>query len=155
MNMKLHLTYGPTRRIRTKIVARVCAFIFLTMLLAQLYKYEDFASVLSIVLPVNNQQLSVILAGAIAFAELLAFPYLLGMYVSKLMRALSGLFATLAAVFWLLTTLTNAHASNSAILSTALSLPGGIVSLLWAVLLATTLTYVIVQDSRFRHDSSS
>ena len=153
--MKIQPSYGPARRIRTKLIARFCAGMLLIMLLAQLYKYDDFASVLSIILPVNNQQTSTILAACIVFAELFSFPYLLGMYVSKLMRVVSAIFATSVISFWLISALTNAHASNSALLSTAVSLQGGVISLLWVVAMASSLVFVISEDSRFRHDSSS
>lgn len=126
-----------------------------TMLVAQLFHYEDFASTLAVVLPTHNQQLTEITAAAIVLAELLALPYLSGMYLSTLMRFLSASLGATVSLFWLLIALTNAHATNSALLSTTIQLPGGLVAVVWALLLVGFYIVVAAADSRFRHDVSS
>src|SRR4051812_47682117 len=120
MSMKITPTYGPQRNPRTRMVAWTCAGLLIVMLVSQLFSYEDFPSTLDILLPINDQPLIHMTAALIVFAELLALPYLLGMYISRLMRVLSVMFAVCAAAFWLIVSLTNAHAANSGLFSTTL-----------------------------------
>jgi len=153
--MKIIPSYGPTRNPRTKAAAWVCAGMLTVMLVAQLFSYEDFPSVLNIVLPINEQPLIHLTAALAVIAELLALPYLLGMYLSKLTRGVSGLFAVLAASFWLIVSLTNAHAANSGLFSTTFELPGGLLAAIWTFVLFGTLATVVYADTKFRHDMST
>lgn len=121
------------------------------MLLAQLFGYEDFASALAVIMPITDQHFVEILAAGMVLAELLSLPYLLGMYISRLMRALSVIAGIGVCGFWLLATLTNAHASNSALLSTTVHIPGGIIAVLWAMVVTGLFLRVFVSDTRFRH----
>lgn len=125
------------------------------MLVAQLFGYENFAGVLAGVLPFNDLAATAVVSAAIVLAELLALPYLLRTYISRLMRVLSALAGFVISGFWLLSALTNAHAANSGLFSTSLTLPGGLLSALWTIVLFAAISYIIFADSRFRHDTTS
>lgn len=153
--MSISLSYGPARSPSTKSVALITAGIMIVTLLAQLYGFDDFASTLAIVLPINDQQLIKITAALIVIVELLSLPYLLGMYMSSLMRIISASCGLGVCGFWLITALTNAHASNSALLSATVAIPGGILAVVWAGILMTLFLKVVLTDTRFRHDTSS
>jgi len=131
---------------------RVCALIgagmLLLMLLTQLYSYEDFASVLTTILPFSDQPLSVISAALLVIVELFSLPYLLEMKLSRLMRVISQLFGLVVALFWLFTSLTSAHAANSALFSTTFDLPGGVLAVLWSMVLAVLTMYITYSNSR-------
>ncbi len=153
--MKIIGSYGTARTKSTKIIALLCVSMITVMLVAQLFKYEDFASVLSVVLPIMSYQAVEILAALLVILELLALPYLLGMYLSPLMRGISALAGGVVSTFWLIAALTSAHASNSALLSTFVQMPGGIMAVLWACALLGLLLSVVIIDTRFRHEASS
>lgn len=153
--MKIVPSYGPARNPRTRVTAWVCAGLLVVMLVSQLFSYEDFASTLNILLPINEQPLIHLIAALAVVVELLALPYLLAMYLSRLLRVVSGSFAALAATFWLIVALTNAHAANSGLFSTTFVLPGGILAAIWTFVLFGTLAAVIYTDSKFRHDTST
>ncbi len=141
-----HLGFGPARSARTMFVARMVAGLLILMLLAQLFGYESFASILAILMPFNDQQLTDILAAKVVIAELLALPYLLGMPLSRLMRGFSLLLGTGVVLFWLFTSLTSAHAGNAALFSDTLLIPGGILAFLFSALLSTGFGYVVYRD---------
>jgi len=123
------------------------------MLIAQLFGYEDFARLLSRLVG-TDMTTSTVFAGVVVLSELLALPYLLSMYVSRLFRCVSGLLAFVISGFWLFVALTNAHAANSGIFSVALELPGGLLAAIWSLLLFACVCYVLLADSRFRHATS-
>ena len=123
------------------------------MLLAQLFSFENLASVLTLVLSYNDQSLIKITTALLVTAELFALPYLLGMKLSKLMRIFSAFLGGCVLLFWLLVTLTNAHAANSAIFGDTLTLPGGIVAVAWSILLAGAYVYVVAHERRAKASS--
>lgn len=149
--MNIPLSYGAPRNKPTWAYALVATAMLIVMLVAQLFHYEDFASVLAVVVSVNDASLLAILAGCIVLAELLALPYLLGMYVSRLMRVISALLGFGMAGFWLFTSFTNAHAGNIGMFSSTLELPGGLLAAVWSIVLFSLVCKVIFADSRFRH----
>jgi len=151
--MSVVATYGPPRSTRVVAASYVAAGMLIAMLLAQLYGYEGFATVLSTVVSSNDARAHQTLAAFIVIAELMALPYLLRMYVSPLLRKLSACLALIACGFWLLSALTNAHAQNSGLFSDTISLPGGLIAAVWCLLLSGTIITVIAADSRFRHVS--
>lgn len=138
----------------TFVVALAASAMLVIMLVCQLYGFEDFSTDLSVVLPTTNPALIDVAAGLIVFAELFALPYLLGMYVSRLMRIMSALLAAGIGFFWLFTAFTNAHAANSALFSSTLIVPGGIWPALWSCVLVCAVAFTIAADSRFRHATS-
>lgn len=141
-------TYPAKRRPRIQYAAWLTAAMITIMLLAHLFSFENFASVLTLVMSYNNQQLIEISAALVVVVELLAIPYLLGMKLSPLMRIFSAGFGGLTVLFWLFTSLTNAHAENSAIFGDTLTLPGGILAVLWSLILASAYIYVIAHERR-------
>ena len=145
--MKIIGTYGPKRTQRTRVAAFIVAAVLILMLLTQLYGYEDFAVTLGAVIPFSDAALLKVSAATIVIVELLSLPYLLGMYLSKLMRVLSGIFAAGMAVFWLFTSFTNSHASNSALFSTTFELPGGVLAAAMSLLLFVGIVIVIKADT--------
>jgi hypothetical protein len=151
--MPIKASYGPPRTSRITAASYVAAAMFVVMLLAQLYAYEDFASVLSTVVPTNDSRAHQALAAAIVVAELVALPYLLRMYLSELMRVCSAAAALMVCGFWLITVLTNAHAQNIGVFSDVFSLPGGLLAAAWCFVLTGTVIAVVSADSRFRHVS--
>jgi len=125
------------------------------MLTAQLFGYEDLAVILGTLLPFDGRAMDYVVASGLVITELLSLPYLLRMYISRLMRIVSAAAAAIVAGFWLLTSLTGAHALNSGLFSTTLELPGGLLAVFWSLVLSGLIAPVIVADSRFRHDASS
>lgn len=146
--MKIIGSHGPKRTKRTQAIALVVAALLTIMLVAQLFSYEDFAVTLSALMPYNDNSLLTITAAAVVIAELLALPYLLGMYISTLMRVMSATLAAAVGVFWMFTSLTNSHASNSGIFSTTLELPGGILAVVWSLALVISIVLVIKADTK-------
>ncbi len=153
--MKIIPSYGPPRNRRTKILAILAAGLIVVMLTAQLFSYENFDGTLADTLPFNSLTMTTVTAALIVLAELLSLPYLLGMFISPLMRVTSALMAFFVSTFWLVLTLTNAHASNSGLFSTSLTLPGGIFAAAWSIVLFVAFAMVAFDDGRFRHAASS
>jgi hypothetical protein len=116
------------------------------MLLLQLFKFEDFASVLAVVLSYNDQALLTVTAALVVVVELFALPYLIGMAVSPLLRIVSGICAAGTALFWLISALTSSHADNSGLFGAGVAMPGGVLAVLWSLLLvaciATDILYL-------------
>ncbi|MES2875964.1 MAG: hypothetical protein V4678_00680 [Patescibacteria group bacterium] len=153
--MKIIPSYGAPR---SRVVTGVCltaAGMLAAMLLAQLYGFEDFPATLGSVLPFNDQSLTAATAAGVIFLELLALPYLLGMYISKLMRIVSAAAAAVVSALWLMVCFTNSHALNSGLFSTTLEVPGGLLAALWSVVLFGLIAKVLAHDSRFRHTAAS
>ena len=146
--MKIIGSYGPLRTQRTRVAALIAAAMVTAMLLAQLYGYEDLAVTLGAVLPFNQATTLSVIAAVIVIVELLSLPYLLGMYLSRLMRILCGAFAAGVSVLWLFTCFTNSHASNSGLFSTTLELSGGIIATAWSLLLFAAIVVVIKADTQ-------
>jgi hypothetical protein len=153
--MKIIPSYGPARTRRTQSVALFAAVLIVFMLVAQLFSYSNFDGTLADTLPINDLTMTTITAALIVLGELLSLPYLLGMYISPLMRVASALMGFLVAGFWLVLTLTNAHAANSGLFSTSFTLPGGIGAAGWSIVLFVAFIMVAFADSRFRHAASS
>lgn len=151
--MAITASYGPARSGRIQAAAYVASFMLVLMLVAQLYGYEGFSLALSVVLHTNDFRAHQSLAAVIVVAELMALPYLLRMYMSKLMRVVSASSAMLIAAFWLLNALTNAHAQNSAVFSDTIAMPGGLLAALWNLVLTVCVVAVLAADSRFRNVS--
>ena len=152
--MKVVATYPAERSIVTWTLSIIAAVMLVVMLVGQLYGFDDFAIELAVLLPSTSSALPDITAALIVLGELLALPYLLGMYLSRLMRALSGLSAAIIGFYWLFIAFTNAHEGNSALLASSVILPGGIVAASWAFALTCAIVAVIAADSRFRHATS-
>ena len=148
VTMKIIRSYGPTRTKKTQAIALIVAGLITIMLVAQLFSYEDFAVTLSALMPYSNNSLLTITAAAIVIAELMALPYLLGMYISTLMRIVSASLAVAVSAFWLFTSLTNAHASNSGFFSTTLEIPGGILPVALSLVLVVGAVLVIKADTK-------
>ena len=149
--MKIQPSHGVTRNKRTTVYALIGASMLVAMLAAQLFAYEDFAVVLSAIMPESDTRLHTVMASCIVFAELFALPYLLGMYLSKLMRLVSALLGFFIAGFWLFASLTNAHAGNSGLFSATFDVPGGLIAATWSIVLFGLICKVLFADSRFRH----
>lgn len=153
--MTITPTYGAPRNRTTITIAVVTAAMFTLMLVSQLFGYEDLASELSSIMAINDIRLLQVVAGVVVLLELLALPYLLGMYLSQLLRFLSAAAGFGVAGFWLLMSLTNAHIENSGIFASTIELPGGVLAALWSFLLFGLICRVIVADSKFRHAVTS
>lgn len=132
----------------TRIVGWMAAGMMIVMLLAQLYGYEAFANILRDVLPSHDATQATIAAGMIVIVELLSLPYLIEMRLSALMRRVSIVFGLAIGGFWLLMPLTSAHAENSGLFSDTLELPGGVLALLWSLVLVGCSSYVVYKNSR-------
>lgn len=151
--MKVTPSYGPPRTKHIAALSYIVAAMVTIMLLAQLYAYEDFASILAAVVSTNDSRAHQAIAAVIVVSELVALPYLLRMYLSRLMRVVSAIAALGVSGFWLITALTNAHAQNIGLFADAVSLPGGLLAALWCLMLIGTVIAVVAADSRFRHVS--
>ena len=146
--MKITGTYGPKRTKQTQAVALMVAALLTVLLFAQLFGYEDFAVTLGALMPFNDSALLNVTAGGIVIAELLALPYLLGMYLSPLMRAVSVVLAVGVSVFWMFTGFTNSHAGNSGLFSTTIDLQGGVLATLVSLVLFVGTVLVIRADTK-------
>lgn len=145
--MAITTTYH-IREITTQLFAWIAAGMFVLMLLTQLYQYENFASVLSVILPFNNQIFISLTAAVIVISELASLPYLLAMKLSKLAYVLAGAIAMFISTVWLLINLTNAHAANAGIFGDTLALPGGVMAFLWSAVLVGVTLFVIISDAK-------
>lgn len=153
---KVPANYPTPRSPLVQYAAWLAAAMTTAMLLAQLFSFENFASVLNLVLSYNDQPLIQVSAAAIVVVELLALPYLLGMKLSLLMRIVSAVFGGITVAFWLLTSLTNAHTENSALFGDTFTLPGGLLAVMWSLILAGAYAYVIAHERRrSRSDTTS
>lgn len=141
------VTSGPERSTRFAVIARAVAVMIVLMLLAQLYSFETFASVLAVVVPFNDQQLTEIFATGLVLAELLALPYLLAMPLSTLMRWVSISCGVAIVLFWFFTAMTSAHATNAALFGATVVVPGGLAPFLWTLLFLTGFASVVYSDS--------
>lgn len=146
--MSVQANYGAPRTATGKVASLTAAAMLVSMLLAQLFNYEDFAVTLGAVLPFNDIVGTKVVAASIVVLELLALPYLLSMYLSVLMRVTCALAAAAVALFWLLIAFTNAHASNSAFFSTTIDIPGGVIAATWALVLSGLVTVTVYGDTR-------
>ena len=153
--MKVIPTYGPRRTNWVSRAARVAAGMVTLMLLAQLYGFEDFSTVLSGVLPFDESPLISAIAASLVLLELFALPYLLSMYLSPLMRIVSAVVSAAVALTWFFVTITNAHAGNVGLFSASPEVPGGILAAGWTSLLAGLIAWVLFVDCRsYRHRAS-
>lgn len=152
--MSVKATFPTPRPARVQYVAWAAAFMLVVMAVTQLFSFEDYPTVLSAVLPINDQSLIFIASAKIVIVEVFALPFLLGMRLSKLMRAISALLGVAISLFWFFITLTNAHTSNSGLLGDTVSLPGGIVAVLWSSLLLGSIGYVLYWTVRERQSTS-
>ena len=149
--MKVTSSYGPNRTRATQIISIVASLMLVAMLVSQLFGYEDFAVTLSTLSASNDYKFFSVLAAVIVLLELISLPYLLRMYLSPLMRIVSAAAGFFVTGFWIVSTLTNAHAENSGLLSTAITIPGGVVAAIWTFILFGLVCRVIYADSRLRH----
>lgn len=153
--MNIVPTYGSPRSRSTKGFAWLAATMLIIMSLTQLYGFEDQPTILGVLLPFNDQPLATAVAALIVLAQILALPYLLGMYISRLMRLLCALACGFVSLLWLLLAFTSAHAENSGLFSTTADVGGGILPALWSLVLFACFVRVALADSKFRHDASS
>ena len=125
------------------------------MLLAQLYGFEDFSTVLTGVLRFDDRPLISAIAAGVVLLELLALPYLLSMYLSPLMRIVSAVAGAAVGLMWFFIAFTNAHASNVGLFSASPEVSGGIMAAVWSSLLAGLITWVLYVDARsYRRQAS-
>ncbi len=124
------------------------------MLVTQLYGYEALPKVLSEFMASNDRSMVQVSAGMLILAELMTLPYLLGMYISRLLRYVSAGLAFGVSCFWLFVVFTNAHIQNSGLFSDTFVVPGGIAPALWAGMLFFVVAWVIAADSNFKHAST-
>ncbi len=153
--MNIVPTYGPPRSRTSKTLALVSAGMLVIMSLTQLYGFEDQPSVLGTLLPFDDQPLAMVTATLVILAQVLSLPYLLGMYLGRLMRLLCALSCAFVCSLWLLLAFTNAHAENSGLFSTTFDVSGGILPAVWSLVLFGCFITVALADSKFRHDASS
>jgi hypothetical protein len=133
---------GPTA---TRI-GRVCAVLTLLMLLSQLFGFESFHTILSAISASIDQRYNTVLAGWIVVLELIALPYLIGMPLSTLMRTFAILAGSMVSLFWLITQLTSAHTANSGLFSDTIVLQGGVIAVLYSLVVVILFTVVVVND---------
>ena len=123
-------------------VSIVLAGIFVIMALAQLFSLDKFQAFM-LDLDLGGQRLAVMLSALLPVCEVFALPFLLRMYVSPLMRAMSLACGWFAVVGWLyislMATITRS-ASDAGFLGGAVSLPSGwwsvVVAMLFVLLMA-------------------
>jgi hypothetical protein len=99
---------------------------FVLMVVGQLFTFEDFPAALA-AFQLFGESLAVIYAGIIVVLEVLALPFLLGLSLSRAMRAVSMICGWLVIVFWLVVSIfgTIANVSNSGLLGATVTLPAG------------------------------
>lgn len=87
---------------RSTILLRIFAVIFIVCLLAQLFSFEKFPSVMYTYLLTTDKSLTSALAVAIVVLELLALPYLLSIKTNHYVTVISRYALAGAAMFWLI-----------------------------------------------------
>lgn len=151
--MKVNPTYGVARSAKIRVASVVVAMMIIAMLLAQLYGYEAFAPLLAQLLGIELK-VATVAASALVLIELLALPYLLSMYQSRVMRYVSASASLFISGFWLFSALTSAHAANSGLFSDTLTVSGGLGAALWTLAVTVLVCTVLAADSKFRHATS-
>ena len=140
-NAKPQKSHRPRR---IQYFAWVAAALLMVMVLAQLFKYEDFPTVMSALVSTNNSSNVEIISALIVTGEVLALPYLLAMRLSVLMRIVSGVIAGLVSLFWFFIALTSAHAGNSGLMGDTIVVPGGIGPALITFILTGCTMYALL-----------
>lgn len=133
----------PTRSQVAVRVSMVLAGIFVVMALAQLFALDKFQTLL-IDFDLGGQRFAVILSALLPVCEVFALPFLLRMYVSPLMRAMSlacGWFAVIAWLYISVATTILRSAHDAGFLGGAVSLPAGWCSVAVAVVLVLLMTW--------------
>jgi hypothetical protein len=123
-----------TKNIRS--VSILLAAVFVIMVVAQLFTYEDFPTALSLVIPSLSGGLMYVAAAGIVIAEVFALPFLLSMRLSRGMRILSMMLGWLVIAKWLAFTILAAlEGVEPALLGATIGLPEG----WWAVFVVLSL----------------
>ena len=92
---------GKPKTKNVKTIALLYAAVILVFVVAQLFSFEDFMTLLdSFVLP-GGSRTAQILAAVIVIAEVFALPFLLRMRLSPAMRVVSMVCGWLVALIWL------------------------------------------------------
>lgn len=129
MSFFVQPTDAPTpKTANIRIVSLLLAGIFMIMVVAQLFTFEDYSEVVADITGLSIAS-ATIAAAAIVVFEVIALPFLFSMRLSVLGRIVSMFSGWLTAIGWLLIALYGnvaiGSASNSGILGATVPLPRG------------------------------
>lgn len=129
------------------VVGSVCAALVTAMAVAQLSSFETIPTLLEAFWPKALGYGGIVLGALLAVAEVFSLPFLLGMYVSPLMRACSLLSAGAVAAYLLMASTYSVGAEvvkNSGVLGTHVNLHGVGLLLLSLVFIGLTGWYMLL-----------
>jgi hypothetical protein len=129
MSFFVQPTDAPTpKTANIRIVSLLLAAIFMVMVVAQLFTFEDYGDVIAGITGLSIAPATIVSAMMVVF-EVAALPFLFSMRLSVLGRIVSMLSGWLTAVGWFLIALyanvTVGSVSNSGILGATVPLPSG------------------------------
>ena len=93
-------TYARRERALTISLGTSLAVLYLLLVVLQLVSFEELPTIIDHLWALTDKELGAVIAACVAISEVFALPYLLGMQLSRAMRALTGLFAFIAASYW-------------------------------------------------------
>lgn len=103
MSIVVHAT--PAREPKSSSIVKISLFVtilFIILALAQLFSFAKFGSAIyDMWLPGVTMQLATVLAALVVILEVFSIPFLLGMWLSPLMRLVSMVFGWLVIAWWL------------------------------------------------------
>jgi hypothetical protein len=129
MSFFVQPTDAPTpKTANIRIVSLLLAAIFMVMVVAQLFTFEDYGDVIAGITGLSIAPATIVSAMIVIF-EVAALPFLFSMRLSVLGRIVSMLSGWLAAVGWFLIVLyanvTMGSVSNSGVLGATVPVPSG------------------------------
>jgi|GEM_PF-2918229 len=150
---KIVATLSETNDVLTRCLGLVMAFVFTSMLLAQLYTFDRFPEVLASTLSLQVELASV-LCGVIVLTELLALPFLLNIPLTKLMRLVSAACGFIVLGFWTYVVICTLGTSdimhNTAIAGDTALIPSGGWLLFFLAGLATIAAWYTLRMTRLK-----
>jgi hypothetical protein len=129
MSFFVQPTDAPTpKTVNIRIVSLLLASIFMVMVVAQLFTFEDYSDVVADITGIPIAPATIVSAMIVVF-EVAALPFLFSMRLSALGRIVSMLSGWLTAIGWFLIALyanvTIGSVSNSGMLGATVPLPSG------------------------------
>lgn len=136
---KVQANFPSHRGTGTAVAGSLCAILVVTMVVGQLSSFETIPTLLEQFWPKTLGNGAIVLGALLVVVEVMSLPYLLGMYVSPLMRVCSLLCASIVASYLLFASTYSMGAGvakNSGIFGTHLSMHGGVLLVVAVIFIA-------------------
>ncbi|NTW61517.1 hypothetical protein HGB24_02420 [Candidatus Saccharibacteria bacterium] len=123
---------SPAKQPKTKEtenIAYILAFIFIIMVVCQLFSFDELLPLLSSLSLPGDRPTAYLLGGLIVTGEVLSLPFLLSMAMSQLMRFVSMVFCWFVPAIWIFLSIwqmiSNKSADNIGFLGTVVNIRSG------------------------------